>query len=171
MAEKEYKDGSYCSFYGAYAKIYTLADSDGNVFYVGCTTDLERRISGHLVEAKCDGKMTNHRKNEIIRSLNYQVVVKIVDMLWVTGSKQYRLVHRAKTLEKTWIRKFIDLGYDLCNRRIGLVSSPKTEKQYVGQTFHTERINESEIRIKEASVELENHKENTQVPIMQVPDK
>lgn len=140
--EKEYAVGAYCSFFGAYAKVYTLSDDKGNVFYVGCTLmKMETRIGSHISEAKGNSHTTNKKKNEIIRSLNYAVVVKIVDMLWVTStSLKNARTREVKDLEAEWILKFFNLGYDLCNKKgIPRFALPKKEfkAEFVGQTFLT----------------------------------
>lgn len=141
--EKEYAIGAYCDFFGAYAKVYTLSDENGNVFYVGCTLQkMETRIAGHIYEASGNKPSTNQKKNSVIKSLNYKVVVKIVDMLWVTAStrKSAARQREVKTLESEWILKFYNLGYDLCNKR-GIPKFNLPTKgftpEFVGQTFLT----------------------------------
>lgn len=151
--EKAYLlDGSYCSFYGAYAKIYTLSDAGGNVFYVGCTVrELEDRLTAHLTEARVDSKKANPAKNKLIRSLDYNVVIKVVDMQWVTALRPGIATHKAKDLEDSWIKKFMDLGYELCNRHIKkqMVGKKNFSQPFVGQTFRTRLTDSKEIEIVE----------------------
>lgn len=141
--EKEYAIGDYCDFFGAYAKVYTLSDQNGNVFYVGCTLQkMETRIAGHIYDACGNKYSTNQKKNSVIRSLNYKVVVKIVDILWVTAStrKSAARQREIKVLEAEWILKFYNLGYDLCNKRgIPKFSVPAKDfkPEFIGQTFLT----------------------------------
>lgn len=53
--------GQYTKFACAYAKIYTLSDQSGNVFYVGCTVrEVHERLSQHIQEAKKD-----HYRNQL----------------------------------------------------------------------------------------------------------
>lgn len=141
--EKEYEIGAYCDFFGAYAKVYTLSDENGNVFYVGCTLQkMETRIGGHIYEACGNKPSTNQKKNSVIRSLNYKVVVKIVDILWITAStrKSAARQREIKVLEAEWILKFYNLGYDLCNKRgIPKFCLPAKEfkPEFIGQSFLT----------------------------------
>lgn len=111
------KSYPYSDFFGAWAKIYTLSDSEGNVFYVGCTTQsLSGRLARHISNSK--NKYTNSRKAQHIRSLNYNVKMNVVDMKWVTYSKSYYLASFARSLEKKWIQHFSDLGCGLTNRDV-----------------------------------------------------
>lgn len=153
MPEKEYVEGAYCDFFGGYAKIYTLSGVNGDVFYVGCTFDLTNRLATHLGNAKGNHKGSNKKKNEIIRSLNFEVVVKVVDMKWVTGSRANRIIHKAFPLEKKWIQKFLELGYDLCNGRPMLKRRGPVKKEFVGQTFQTKSQLNGSIEIIEISHE------------------
>lgn len=112
----EYWKGSFCMFYGAFAKIYTLSDEYGNVFYVGCATqDLAIRLKLHLTNARACNGTTNRKKDRLIRALEYKVVIKEVDSIWVTGSDRKYLHHKARHLESDWILKFHLMGYKLTN--------------------------------------------------------
>jgi hypothetical protein len=127
-----------CNFFGAYAKIYTLSDDLGNVFYVGCTVKrLEVRLAQHISNAKLNKKYGNKRKDEHIRSLNYKITATIVDMLWVTAQREKDLKHKADNLERKWIQKYASLGYDLCNGRY-LVTSKNAiqEPEYIGKAIN-----------------------------------
>lgn len=152
---EEYEEGTYCDFFGAFAKIYTLSDESGKAFYVGCTVNLEARLATHLSEARANKKSSNQRKNEVIRSLNYNIVVKIIDMEWVTGRKGITAIHKARGLEKEWIDRFIDLGYDLTNRNRGLkFLKHHVKKEFIGQTFRTKSITGNKIEISEVPNEI-----------------
>lgn len=151
--EQEYKEGAYCKFFGAFAKIYTLSDKDGNVFYVGCTTkSITLRLAQHISEAKCNKSYANSKKNAAIRDIDYCVVAQIVDMRWVTGNKSNMLTKGARDLEKNWILKFHGMGYDLCNRFIlrGVVKKPKSINETVGQIFESRNSGNSVVVIKES---------------------
>lgn len=133
--------GQCCSFFGAFAKVYTLSDKSGNVFYVGCTTNrVELRIASHISEARTD-KGANKKKNEKIRLLKYEVVVRIVDIKWVTGEKRGAAFSKMRGLEKQWTMKFHRLGYDLCNLDIQrhVIVKPKENPEFIGQTFITKK--------------------------------
>lgn len=108
--------GEYCNFHGAYAKIYTLSDTSGNVFYVGCTIqDLIIRLRMHLSNARASNGTTNRKKDRIIRELNYKVVINMVDSIWVTGDNKKLLHHKGRFLESEWILKFHTIGHRLTN--------------------------------------------------------
>lgn len=130
-------DFPYCEFYGAYAKIYTLADENGNVFYVGVTTmRLETRLANHISVAKNNKSFGNKRKDAHIRKLNYKIVATIVDMVWVTSGVKKDLVHHADKLEKEWIEKYRALGYSLFNgRQVTPKKIIELEPEFVGKTL------------------------------------
>lgn len=159
--EKEYPIGAYCKFFGAYAKVYTMSDDKGNVFYVGCTVkSVENRTAQHISEARTGAAYSNKKKNEIIKSLNFKIVVKIVDMLWVTGSKAQKTMSQTNELENMWIIKFHNLGYELCNRRRIKNAFPKIKPnpEFIGQTFITKANKKKEIEILESEVKEEEVK-------------
>lgn len=127
----------YCEFYGAYAKIYTLSDESGNVFYVGSTVKrLEIRLAQHISNAKCNKKYGNKRKDELIRNLDYKITATIVDMLWVTAQREKDLKHMADKLERQWIQKYASLGYDLCNGRFVITKkNSDSEPEFIGKSI------------------------------------
>ena len=135
----KHKQGSYCHFFVAQAKIYSLADQQGNVFYVGCTTmRLETRLAQHISAAKSNARYTNKRKNAIIKKLDYVVVCTIVDMIWVTAQSAHELKYKAHGLEKQWIKKYTDLGYQLCNGRLPVVKKSQSfGPEFIGKTLTT----------------------------------
>lgn len=135
----KYKEGAYCDFFVAQAKIYSLADQQGNVFYIGCTNmRMETRLAQHISAAKNNTKYTNKRKNDIIKKLNYEIVCTIVDIIWVTAETAYDLKYRAHGLEKQWIKKYTELGYQLCNGRLPVVKKSKSfGPEFIGKTLTT----------------------------------
>jgi len=113
MAYNGELDGSGCKFFGAFAKIYTLSSSDGEIFYVGCTIkSLETRLRAHLSSAK---KGDDARRLKI-RELNFNISIKAVDILWVTSRNAYQALAKAFPLERKWIQKLSDLGHPLVNK-------------------------------------------------------
>lgn len=103
-----------CSrFFGAFGTIYTLADKNKNVFYIGCTLyALKNRLTTHIWEAK-NGKT---KKCEMIRFLNYQITATVIDVKWVTGMDGYGAAQKLAVFEKEWIEKYKALGIELCNK-------------------------------------------------------
>lgn len=136
MQEKQYPS---CNFLIAQAKIYSLADQHGNVFYIGFTVNrMEVRLGQHISAAKNNTKYTNKRKNELIRRLDYEIVCTVIDMAWFTGENKYQLRDKARKLEKQWVKKYFDLGYQLCNGRLPIVKkSAKLGNDYIGKTVKT----------------------------------
>lgn len=111
-----------------FAKVYTLSDENGNVFYVGCTTrDIKLRLACHITEAKMN-TVGNAIKNAFIRSLDYKVLVTLIEEKFVTGGKAYDAVHRAKDLEYKWMLEFINRGCVLCNNSKEIAFAKKYQK-------------------------------------------
>jgi hypothetical protein len=133
----------YCYFFGAYTKIYTLADENGNVFYVGSTTmRLEARLANHISVAKNNKSYGNKRKDAIIRKLNYKITATIVDMIWVTADRKEDLTHKADDIEKQWIDKYLSLGYKLVNgRQITPKKIIQLEPEFIGKTINVSSDN------------------------------
>ena len=102
----------------AIAKIYTLSDVLGNVFYVGCTIgSLEQRLKNHLSDSKGQlRRFMNQEKNTKIRALEYKILIKEVDRMEVSGWKGYQMNCQARPLEYKWIIKFHKAGANLTNR-------------------------------------------------------
>lgn len=131
-------NGQYSTFVGAFAKIYILSDSSGNVFYVGCTTQrIEQRVKQHIAEAKYCYPNTNKKKGKIIRDCGYNVIATIVHLFWVTANKTKNLRYCTKHIEKDWIEKYRLLGYELTNRSISDKKSKARPqpKEFIGQSF------------------------------------
>lgn len=153
MEQQELK-GQYCTLVATYAKIYTLSDSLGNVFYVGCTIhNIRQRVSQHLSEAKA-GKLLN-KKNLKIRSLDFKIVATIIDMKYVTGNKMKNMRRHTSTWEREWILKYRALGYDLTNRHpivIGSRQQKQYEPEHVGQSFSVSIEKIEEIKMKDLDV-------------------
>lgn len=132
MVKGEYE---YNNFYGSYAKVYTLSDNNGNVFYVGCTVlDMVTRFRGHLSEAKNCTSAYNVKSSHI-RSLNYKVIATIVEIKWVTGTCATHAQKKLLKDENKWIKTYINLGYKLLNREAKDKVVFKTTEEFLGQTF------------------------------------
>lgn len=122
---------SHSVFFGAYAKIYTLMDIDGGVFYVGCTTQpLQQRLNLHILQSKRIGKSDKDKK---IKSLQYKVIIKEVDRMWVTAIKGQWALAKAKYLEGQWIIKYKEMGFDLTNKQINAMRADD-EAEIIGKT-------------------------------------
>jgi hypothetical protein len=99
-----------------FAKVYTLSDLNGDVFYVGITTGtLERRLTAHLCDARI-GK-GNAKKNERIILCQFKPKISQVDIMYVTGYNSSMAMNKARFLEYEWICRFRDQGMDLANSR------------------------------------------------------
>lgn len=156
MAETlKYREGACCRVFVGCAKIYTLSDLKGNVFYVGSTShSLEKRLSAHLAEARLNKRCGNKKKNEKIRSLNFQIEAKVIDIKYVAGSKQAAARGKSNDLEGEWIKKYVELGYDLCNKiRMTYNFVTACQKPFIGQTIITKAVG-NKIEISEVSPEL-----------------
>lgn len=102
------------SFFVGIAKIYALSDNNGSVFYIGCTIkSLDERKGGHIRDAKYNNG--NKKKNEIIRSLNYDFIITQIDQKYVTARWSNDTVSQSLPLERYWIAKYEEMGADLCN--------------------------------------------------------
>lgn len=126
-----------CALQPGYAKIYTLSDNEGNVFYVGMTSGpLENRVDAHIADARLNKPKSNQRKNEKIASLNYKITATIVDKVWVSNVYSAFSSYRCRQLEDEWMQKFLDAGAPLLNIRM-----PKKKRNYIteeiGQSFTT----------------------------------
>ena len=99
-----------------WAVVYVLTDFSDNVFYVGCTIlGIENRLTGHISEAKANMPYTNKLKNAKIRSLKYQVRIKEVDRMLVSGFKGYECNRKANALETKWLLHYYHEGAQLVN--------------------------------------------------------
>lgn len=157
--EDNWPGGPYSTFFGAYAKIYSLSDEKGNVFYVGCTGhQMSKRLQSHISEAKSNHNYTNQRKNNFIRSLDYKVVATVLDMVWVTGRKCTDALGPARDIEKEWIDKYTSLGYDLCNAKKRTNKIHIKEPEHIGQVFKFDGK-----AVKEAKISKAGDKVNTTV--------
>lgn len=149
----------FCNFFGTYAKIYTLADANGNVFYVGSTTTrLELRLANHITVAKKNKSSGNKRKDAYIRKLNYRITATIVDMIWVTADRKKDLTHKADHIEKQWIDKYLSLGYALLNgRQVVPKKIVEPEPEFIGKTINvsSDTINPDKPKIRIESGQYE----------------
>lgn len=140
MFNNKTKDGyEYSPLYCGFAKIYTLSDKNGNVFYVGCTTKpVAFRLSAHIAEARKWKISSNKIKGQKIAGLNFEIIATVVDVKWFTYC--YPKIHtwnKVKDWEKGWIKKYMDLGYNLCNREARKKVATAYAPEFVGQTFTT----------------------------------
>lgn len=138
------------------AKIYTLADVKGRIFYVGCTIQhIAERVTAHLFEARAN--IGNKRKNRRIRSLNYNLVVQIVDMKRVEGLTAGLALSQARGLETSYIELYHSLGHNLCNHeKSKVVIDRKFGKEpFIGQTFRINGVGANRILFKEVPREIE----------------
>lgn len=139
---KTQKGYEYSELYYGYGKVYTLSDKSGNVFYVGCTTGaMNARLSGHISEARANYTNSNKTKNKIIADSNFDIVATIVEIKWLTW--MFRDIYRCQTLkklERQYIKKYLDLGYDLCNREAKRKEKLLDTPEFIGQTFTTKQV-------------------------------
>lgn len=113
--------------------IYTLSDTTGNVFYVGCTTqNIETRLSGHISEAK-KGFYRFGPKGKMIRGLNFNVVATVVHIEKINKVSPVKVREDAKLIEAGWIAKYISLGFELVNKE-GRVKAATERENYIGKT-------------------------------------
>ena len=97
-------------------KVYSLSDLDGNVFYVGCTSQsLEARLGCHIANAK-SGSGYNHAKNSHISSLGFKVNISILEEKYTTKiTSPYSATKEMAQREFFWINHFISNGVNLLN--------------------------------------------------------
>lgn len=107
--------GQYSSLFCGYAKIYTLSDYDGIVFYVGCTSrSLEQRLTGHILQAK---KALHFDKKCLkIRKCGFKIFINEIDSVYITGSRPKFALPDAYKKEKEWIARYFLEGHPLTNR-------------------------------------------------------
>lgn len=99
------------------AKIYALVDENDTAFYVGCTVqDLKVRLYAHIKEAQKNEVWANALKNNKIRSLDYKISIRQLDSRVVRGENGKRALLKAAKVEQGWIKRFLDAGFELCNR-------------------------------------------------------
>lgn len=101
-----------------FAKIYVLTDRHIVPFYVGCTVqELMTRRSGHITEARKNMSFTNPVKNEKIRSLDFKIRVRLLFLIHVKAETKWLAQRSCAHIERYWIRRLINEGYELCNGR------------------------------------------------------
>lgn len=115
MSFTSYYPFSFC--YCRYAKIYTLTDFFGNVFYVGCTTqDLKTRLSCHIARFTNPKKWSNQKKINKIIELDFKVNINLIEQKFLSDQKPIYIQHKMRERELYWIKYYMNLGFDLCNR-------------------------------------------------------
>lgn len=106
--------------------VYTLSDIEGNIFYVGCSSDLKKRLKAHITEAKGDHCYTNRKKNAKIRSLNYQILIKEIDRLEAKNYQINLAKYEGRDIEYKRIVEYHRMGFNLVND----YDLPKALKKY-----------------------------------------
>lgn len=88
--------------------IYKLS-CDGEIFYIGKTSNIDRRLSEHIKESK---KKRNYKERHISKLLgeNKEIIISIIDEV-ERGTEDH--------WEKYWISEFKSRGANLCNMSIG----------------------------------------------------
>lgn len=89
-------------------KIYSLSNPENNeIFYIGITRfSLIERRSTHFAEVKYS--MVNEKKSEIIKALNFNVDITLIELVNDTQTVAYQK-------EKYYIKKYLADGHPLCN--------------------------------------------------------
>ena len=99
------------------AKIYALIDNNEKVFYIGCTIqDVEVRVASHVYEAMKNLPYTNLLKNLIIKNSDYKITYRVLDKKVVKGKDAKTARRKAEFIESMWIKRCLELGYELTNR-------------------------------------------------------
>jgi len=99
--------------------IYTLAYSNGAVFYVGSTRQLvKQRISTHISMAKRPIAYGCKEKAIIIRSMNYDPIINTVESFTHSVDTWLGIESVGLDLERKWIIKLISEGHPLINKRM-----------------------------------------------------
>lgn len=134
-------NGQYSAFVGVNAKIYTLSDSFGNIFYIGCTINsVVSRLSQHISAAKRNRKYSNPIKNKKITDLDFNIVATVAHVQWITGSTELEVRDKIRALEQEWILKYQNSGCTLLNGQcIKQRKLPVIEKELVGQSYKASR--------------------------------
>lgn len=114
----EYKQGAYCNFFGAVGRVYTLADLNGVVFYVGCTIlPMYKRIAQHISTAKRDARrIIKSEKSKIIIANGFNVIVQVQLTAWTTGKNASEAQSKLVVIEDFVIDLFAEVGCPLCNK-------------------------------------------------------
>ena len=114
-------------------KIYTLSDNTGeDIFYVGCThANISARLYQHLRDVpmnniQCSGKA------EKIRSLNFDVLINIVEVIESNDKKV------VKAAEYKWIEYYLKNGFALTN--IKVPEKKIIEEEIVGYSFSAKKF-------------------------------
>lgn len=109
-------NGQICLLFKEYAKVYFLSGSDGIPFYVGVTLNpVGVRLNQHINEARVNRVYSNAVKNLAIQNMNFEILITVIDTVWVTAGSPSKLKGRASQIDHPWILKYRSLGYNLVN--------------------------------------------------------
>lgn len=120
-----------CPVFYIVFRFYTLSDMDGNVFYVGLTRfPVEKRLLQHLNEARAyrGQNFVNGRKCLKIRSLDYRILMTVIETKWVAVKNVRAIPFQIRDLEKEFIQKYLESGHALLNSCVREKSNTLIEK-------------------------------------------
>jgi len=114
------------------AKIYALIDNNQEVFYIGCTIQpVETRVAGHVYEAMKNLPYTNLLKNLRIKNSGYKISHRVLETKVVKGKDAASARRKAELLESRWIKKCLEIGYELTNRVYANTDYSKGSKERI----------------------------------------
>lgn len=100
-------------------RIYALADFSGNVFYIGATTvKLWQRKFQHVQTSKPFTQFSRSPRAKKIRELDYKIKIIELDVAGCFGVDRREAQINAQGIEMKWIKRFLDEGVELVNKRI-----------------------------------------------------
>lgn len=112
--------------------IYSLEDKEGNIRYIGKTTDMKRRLYSHIADSK---RNTTHRySSNWIKSLlnkNEKPIMKVVETCNEDNWKEREIY---------WIKYYKELNYKLCNLCDGGTGGLTKENLSKQQLFKKKQI-------------------------------
>lgn len=87
-------------------RVYSLVDVTNRPFYIGVTSkDLSKRLSEHIGIAK-NQKRKFSVKNLIIRKSRFQIGIKMIDEISITGKSRSDMNRAALEIESFYIKKY-----------------------------------------------------------------
>lgn len=136
---QKYKQGAAINIHYVISKIYTLADTKGNVFYVGCTKGMVAdRLAGHISEAR-KSKIKSAKSTRIIE-LDFDITATIIDSTVETLLCNHFSNKKGQALENVWIQKYLDLGYNLLNVRRPNPAKKEPAKEEIGTSINSKDL-------------------------------